>query len=116
MSMTTLLSSDQLVALRRKASSLIGNLTGENAPYFHINPQILSRQRLRRRMLDVIAYKMLYMSAPQDSGRVFRECCARHASVIDNFIEENLALIAEVRMQVAADSAEMRVEPLVVTR
>ncbi len=112
MSIAALLSSDQVVALRANASSFIGKLTGEEAPYFHINPEKLSRQWLRRRMLDIIAYKTLYKSKAWDAGEVFKKCSARHVSAIDKFIEENLELIAEIQMEVAVILAHsFRVTP-----
>lgn len=112
MSIAALLSSDQVVTLRANATSLIGKLTGEKAPYFYINPEKLSRQRLRKRMLDIIAYRMLYKSKAWDAGGVFKKCSVRHAPATDEFIEENLELIAEIQMEVTTILAHsFRVTP-----
>lgn len=112
MSIAALLNSDQVIALRANAMSLITKLTGEKAPYLHIDPEKLSRQQLRRRVLDVISYRTLYKSKIWDAGEAFKECSARHASATDEFIEESLELIAEIQMQVdAVKSHSFRVTP-----
>lgn len=94
---------DQVTILRKKAQAFIEKLIDHPPGYLYINTQTISRQALRGRMIHLIAKMLSWQSGEaQVREKTTSECVARYGPAIDAFIEENVDLIAEIRMAVSA--------------
>lgn len=94
---------NQVASLNVMVRVLIRKLTDAKPGFFSVEPEKLSRQWLRKRIIDSMVTSTLW-HAPDSRTieELLRDYSARYGSSVDAFIEKNLELIAEIRMAVSA--------------
>jgi hypothetical protein len=86
--------------------SFVERTIGHRSGPFFIEPKKLSREWLRDRILNLISLATFTVPTEiRDQDAVFVECVSRYGTAVGKFIEENLDLIAEIKMGVDAEES-----------
>jgi len=97
---------DRTATLGMITRSFVERLIGTRCPTLHIKPDLLGREWLRQRIFDLISMAIFTLpKEPRSHDEVFNECVSRYDTVVGKFIDENLDLIAEIKMGIDAQNS-----------
>ena len=90
---------DQCALLGMNAKTVMERLIGKKPSFFMIDPEKLTREWLRTRMVESMSAILFCQPTERRSqDQLVKECFVRYGATIEEFIEAHLDLIAEIRM------------------